>query len=351
MSNKRIQVATAQGGPWYTLPGSTGSRKAEATMVKDTIFGQPYDSEFPALLAGTITGNSVFKGLAGYQATIKKTGTPTVMTAEACTLVTGKTYQITNAAHQLIDYNTTVHVSDNGVDQTANVASVDYLSGTIVFESAYAPTGPVTITGKYLPKVVVANAKKITVTQTQTELDPTSYDTAQAAGGYKTTTPGLKTVKLEVGGVYNQTNGWFAALNAGSFMYFETDLEGATNPGMEIFRGMFYASSQDVSGAQGALEEESIQFSLYVAPGELVLQPFGWYFNNNTTIGPAIQNTLQAWINQSNIWVQYLPNGTPDGTSGAQFEAIVTECSLTNQVDGLNEFSFTYKQTGAVTVV
>ena len=144
MAAKKIQVSLDD-VTYLTLSGSTGEYRQEAATVNDTVYGQSFQSQDTSLQQFTVTANGIFKGVAGYIARIKKTGVATVMTDEAASLVGGQVYQVTNDAKRVIDYATAVVVKDNGVDHTADVASLDYLSGTITFRVGYTITGPVTI--------------------------------------------------------------------------------------------------------------------------------------------------------------------------------------------------------------
>ncbi|MEB3029715.1 hypothetical protein VJI72_07995, partial [Parvimonas micra] len=108
-------------------------RRTELANVNDTIFGQDWQSENPTIAQAMISCNAYFKGIAGYSITVKETGTSTAMANEAATLISGKSYQIANAAKRIIDYNVAVVVMDGGTNVTAQLQSSDYLFGTVVF--------------------------------------------------------------------------------------------------------------------------------------------------------------------------------------------------------------------------
>jgi hypothetical protein len=337
---KRIRVSDDNGVTWFTLPGSTGEMRRELNSVNDTIFGQDYMSEDVSLGQWQVTANSFYKGVAGYIATVKQGGTPTGMVAEAMALVSGKTYQITAANKRIIDYAAAVVVLDNAVDHTADVVSIDYLNGTVTFDAAYTVTGPVTITANYIPTIVIAKSKTFTLTQTAAEIDTSNYDSAQANGGWRNFDPGLKTVRLEIGGIYDAAAGFEAALASRALMY--VDISPA-NTATTFFRGFFKRANRAQSGDVGALEEATITLNLFVPDGQLVERPFGWYISNASTLNTAVKKVLTAWQGATKIDVQYLP----DGTNGYKGDVVVTECSLTNQMEGLNEFRFTFRGDGA----
>lgn len=351
MSNKRIKVSTDD-ATYNTLPGNQGDFKVTLSEVVDTVFGQSYESQSPNLGQWEVTANSIFKGIAGYNILIKQGGTPVTMTAEATTHGSGQIYQITNAAHRVTSLADALTILDNAADHTADVESYDYLSGTITFASAYTVTGPVTVTGKYVPLAVIAKAKSFTLTQTQTAIDQTGYDDAQADGGFRIFAGGLKTIQLQLGNIFKATNAWQAATVARALVYIECDLD-ATNPGANVFRGFFKIGTRDQSGNQGAVEDEAITLMLYVPDGAIIALPFAWYIASGSKMNPAIQASINAFVNQTLLYVEYLPSGTLGNTplDGQKGQAIVVEATLANSIDGLNTFTFHYQGSGALTAV
>lgn len=104
----------------------------------------------------------------GRNASIKVGGTPTTMTAEACSSYAAgwspyaAAYQITAATKRAIDPNTSITVYIGGVAQSATSYEVDYAHGIIGF--SIAPGGTVTITAKYIPLLTVAEAHSASIT-------------------------------------------------------------------------------------------------------------------------------------------------------------------------------------------
>lgn len=343
---KRIRVSDDNGVTWWTLPGNTGDKRAEASVNDDTIFGQNYTSEQPGLIAGMITSNGILKGYAGYQATLKRGGTPIVMTDEAMTLVSGKTYQITAATKRIIDLATPIVVEGNNIAiAAANILNIDYLNGTVTFQAAYTPTAPITITGAYVPTAVMASGRTFTLNQTAAEVDDTTYEVAQANNGQRTYDQGLKQVRLEVGGIKNASNTFMADLLGRTMIYVDISPQGDGN---HFFRGFFKPHNDTQQGNNGALEEENVTLGLYVPEGDLIKAPFAWTFPAGTAMSKALRVCLEAWQNGTVIGVQYLP----DGTNGQQnLAAIVTEATLANTMEGLNEFRFSMRPSGAMTAV
>lgn len=339
MAAKNIAVSTDNGVTWLKLPGSSGERRTELANVNDTVFGQNWQSENPTISQGMISCNAYFKGISGYSITLRETGTPTAMTAEALSLVSGKTYQITANAKRIIDYTNSLNVFDNGVDQTANVQSIDYLTGKVTFKSTYTVNGPVTITGRYVPTVVIAGGRSTTITQQAAEIDQSSYETVQANNGWRTFIQGLRTVSLEVGGFYNPATD--EAVKLASRALLVIDISPDASPDT-LCRGFFKRMSTGQSGNVGALEEKTVSFTLSVPDGDLVELPFSWYFTQNSKLNPAVRAVIGAWQSGAVIKVRYLG----DGVNGVVSDAIVTEATLANTLEGQNEFRFNFRQTG-----
>lgn len=342
---KRIRVSDDAGVNWYTLPGNTGEATDEAGDLEDTIFGQDYSSTQTGLIGRTINANGLVKGFAGYQATIKKMGTSTLMTTEAMSLVSGKTYQVTAATKRLFDKNNaTLNVFDNAVNQNANVESIDFLFGRVTFKSAYTVTGPVTITTNYIPLVAVGCANEFTLTQQANANDVTCMDTAQANDGTRVFEYGLKTVSLELNGIYKSANGYKALLAARTETIIEISPDGG---GLAAARGYFKPATTGQSGDVGDLESETITFNLSVPDDSRLLYPFHWLFAAASTVNLGIQKCLSAWENKTLIAVQYLS----DGTNGFKADAVVTDISLTGGLEAMNEFTINFQLSDETTAV
>lgn len=261
------------------------------------------------------------------------------MTGEATTLVSGKTYQVTAAARRLLDFNTPLVVKDNAVDHTADVISVDYLNGTVTFASAYTVVGPVTIDGKYVPTVVIAGGRTTSLTQTAAEIDLTTYETAQANDGWRIFKQGLKTVQMEVGGVFAEANQHIQKLATRGMIVVDVSPDNSTDT---IFRGFFKRTQHSQQGEVGALEENTLNLTLFVPSGDLLERAFSWYFTGSTKLPIAVRKVLAAWQTGVPLKIQYLP----DGTTGISGDAIVTECSMSNSFENQNEFSLSFRGSG-----
>lgn len=110
---------------------------------------------------------------AAHSVAVKVSGTAVSMTAEATTLVTGTTYQITNTAKRVLDPSVAVVVNDAGSPVSA---TVDYLFGTVTLASS--PGGAVTVTASYLPVATIGECKSVDLSISIDLGDITSFDSA-----------------------------------------------------------------------------------------------------------------------------------------------------------------------------
>lgn len=334
--SKRIQISP-DGTTWYTFPGDKGDYNNTASDIKDTIFGQDYESGQTGMLNWTVTCNGLYKGFAGYVAKVLKTGTPTTFTAQATTLVSGKTYRITDATKDMFDRLTPVTVLDNAVAVNAsNIESIDYLFGRVTFKSSYTPTGPITLTGKSLPKTQIAGANSFTLTQNANAIMNTDFEIAQANDGWQTYEYGLKTIKLSVKGISKASADFRALVQARAELVIEINPDGNSK---STARGFFKALSSGQSGNVGELEDMTLEFTLAVPDQADVLLPFQWVFASDTTLSRALREAIISWQTGTPTNINYLE----DGTTGVQGEAIITDLSLSGGLDVMNDFSLKFQ--------
>lgn len=347
MAAKTISLSDDAGANFFVLPGNSGELRNDGAEVEDTIYGANYRSNFPGLINWGVTANGIYKGFAGYGVTIKEVGTAVTFTAEAMSLVTGKTYQIDDVAKNLWDRTEpTMDILDNAISvDNADIESIDFLFGKVTFIPSYTPTTPITATGASFPLAVVGKGQSYNLTQTADAVETTDFPTAQANSGRRTFQYGLKTVALEVTGVYDLTSGFLAALLARAENIIEINPDGTDK---SVCRGFFRLITQGQSGDVGALEEETVNFSLAVPDNIPAAEtPFAWDHANDTTLNVAIQKGLTSWQDESALDVQYLS----DGVAGVKGSCIVTEISLAGGLETMHEFNIGVQGTGAITVV
>ncbi len=355
MVAKVIQISNDGGSNWNNLPGSEGSFNSEADSVDDTILGQTYASTDVALQGWGVSANAIWKGFSGYLAELKKVGTPVAFTAESMTLVSGKTYAIDDATKDIWDRSeATMDILDTGGSiAAADILNIDYLFGRVTFVSAFTPSGAVTCTGKSFPVAAAGKAKTYNLTMTADPIDETDYTLAQANSGTKVFKPGLRTVALELGGIFDASEAFAADLLARAEIIIEIDPAG---DGSSIARGFFKLVTTDQGGAVGALEEETVNFALTV-PDEttnpIVEFPFNWR-HTNTTLNQAIQDLMTSFISELNTYdVQYLPQGAigQSPNDGKKGDFMVADMSLSGGLDAMNVFQAQLLGTGEYTVV
>ena len=330
---KRVRLSSDAGATYYTLPGNSAELNNEAGSIDDTIFGYDFQSMQPSLVGATITANGLYKGFAGYVAVISKPGTPTAMTAEAMALVSGKTYQISDSTKRVWD-RSDITILDNAVPVSdANIESIDFLFGRVTFISSYSPTTPITVTGDYIPMAQIARGTGFTLGQTANMVDDTDFETAQGNSGHRKFIYGLKTVELELTGIFATSNAFRALLDSRAETIIEINPDGNSK---SVARGFFRPLSTGQSGDVGDQEVETISFGLNV-PDQVpaVETPFKWVHANDTTLSQAIIEALTAWEGSTTILGQYLY----DGTNGVVSDVLIQDVSLTGGLEVMNEFS------------
>ena len=355
MAAKVIRISSDGGSNWNNLPGSQGSFSSEAEAVDDTILGQTYGSTDIGLVGWTVSSDGIFKGFSGYLAEIKKVGTPVSFTAESMTLISGKTYQIDDSTKEIWDRSeVTMDILDTAASvAAADILNIDYLFGRVTFVASYTPGGAITATGKSFPVAAIGKANTYSMTMTAESIDETDFVIAQANSGTKIFKPGLRSVAVELGGIFDADENAKIDLRARTEVIIEVDPAG---DGSSIARGFFKLATTGQSGSVGALEEETLNFALTV-PDETtnptVEIPFGWQ-HTATTLNQAIQDCLTSWLTELNTYdVQYLPTGA-EGASpldGIQGNFIVTDISLSGGLNNMNVFTIELMGTGVFTEV
>jgi len=327
------------------LPGSSGDFNVEGEGLDDTIFGQSFSSSETGLMSWTVSANAYWKGFAGYTATIKKTGTSTVMTGEAMSVVAGQEYQVDAPAKEVFDRATTIVVLDGVTDVTDEVETISYLYGKVTFVGTYSVVGAITIDGAYLPLEAYGKAQEFTLTQAAESVDTTDFDTAQSNGGFRTFNPGLRQVSLDLSGFFATANAFKALLAAREETVIEISPDGA---GASMCRGFFKPMTTGQSGDVGGNETETVTFELsvpYVAGSAIT--PFDWAHTASSGIPDGVKTCLDAWEAETAIYTKYLH----DGTNGWKGTTVITDFSLSSGLSAMNEFSFSGQGSGEYTVV
>lgn len=339
---KLIRVSDDGGTTFHSVPGPSGELSLEGEAIDDTILGQSFQSEFTGLITWSVSSEGFYKGTPGYCATILKEGTPVNATSEAMSLVSGQTYQIDNSAKEIWDRNATITVYDNAVDQTSEVESYDYLFGKVTFKSTYTVTGPVTIDVDYIPVVAFGKGQSFTLNQTTDPLDQSDFSTTCANNGFRITGHGLRTVNLDIEGIFDTGEDFIQELKDRNELILEINPDGNKK---SLARGFFRLTSVSQSGNVGDNEIESVTFSLNVPSSDF--SPFGWQHENDTTLPTSIIKCLTAWSDETDLDLEYLPNGI-GGAGGQAGTVIVNEVSLATSIDGLPTFTLGFQGDGVL---
>lgn len=341
---KRVRISDDGGSQWYTLPGNTAELSSEAGDIDDTIFGQDFASTQTGLIGWTISANGLYKGFAGYVAKILKPGTSTAFTGEATTQVgSTQTYFITNRTKSVWNRNKTLTVLD-GVSAVNpdDIESIDFLHGYVTFASGYSVQSTVTVTGEYFPMSTIGCSNAFTLTQTANAIDNTCMDVAQGNDGHRTFEYGLKTVSLDLTGIYKAVNGFLSLLVARTELIIEINPDGNSK---SVARGFFKPMNTGQSGDVGDLEQETITFNLSVPDDERIPFPFKWRFGSDTTLSVAVQKCIESWEDSALIDIAYLP----DGATGVTGEAVITDLTLSGGLEVMNEFTVNVQGSGKLT--
>lgn len=334
---------------WRELPGQSGSLNVNGENIDDTVFNPAgFSSIQPGLINWTMSTNALYRGLAGYNATIKKSGTSTLFEDEECSLVSGNTYQIDDITKRCFDFSKAVIVYDDASPVNSDYYTIDFMHGKITFSGAGIPSSgsSITVSGYYLPLATFSSAETFSLGMTANTRNRTSFNVAQANGGFYVYGYGLRTVGLSLSGFYDTTYDIYTLLKERDFFVIEICPDGN---GKSIARGVFVCASKSQDGPVGSDESESIEFSLYIANdvnGNAII-PFSWHHESDTTLPQVIRDIIYAWEEKVSLWGQYLPNGS----EGNQGETIVTDCTLSSGISDMNAFNVSLQGSGELSVV
>ena len=191
---------------------------------------------------------------AGYSAKLYRSGTSTSMTAEATTLVTGKTYRITNAAKRMLDPTVAVVVDDSGSPVSASdILSIDYLHGIVTFDPSYTVSGAVTVDANYIPLSQIADVYNASFSTNIMTLDNTVYeDTAVSRKA------GLKDISGSFSSYDEGATAISSLLAAGTVLYLTWMQTGSAAE--DHLRSRVLLESEDASVAVDGLVESTYNF-------------------------------------------------------------------------------------------
>ena len=319
---------------YYTLPGNSGDINFEGNQLDDTIFGQEFSSSETGLINWTISGNAMYRGFAGYNSIVRRNGTTaTTFTGETLAQVdSSQTYRISDSTKAVWNWNATTTIYDGASPVAdADIEEINYLFGEVTFVAGYTVTGAVTADGEFYTMSTYGRANNFSLTQTAETTDTTSFEDAQANGGFNEFRATLLTADLELSGFYRSSNDNFGDLSARNEFIIELDVAG---DGTSIARGIYKVGSGSQSGDVGGDEESTLSLTLAVPEG---VKPFGWQHGSTSIIPQGLLVIQEGWINRTPIYVEYLPEG--QGEYGYTGQAIVTDASMSSGVDAMVEAS------------
>ena len=340
---KLIQVADLDETAWLTIPGDTGDFEESKDADEDTIFGQAWTSNQPTLASWTVGSNARYRGFAGYKSALRRTGTPTSFTGVAMSEEEpySNTYVVDDQTNTPWDWTSDIVIEDDGTEVAAeNIVEIDPLFGRVVFTEAYTVSGPITASGDRFPMETFGRANQFDLSQSADTTPTTSFEDAQDNGGYMTMRPTLRTAELSLTSFYREENDFSTPLRDEEQFIMEIDPAGN---GESLARGIFRISNESNTGDVGGDEETSVDFVLSVPDG---FRPFSWLHEPNSTIPEALKLIIDSWAAGENIKVRYLPLGADK--EGRKGEVVITDLSMSSDVEGLVEFDLSFEGTGAV---
>jgi hypothetical protein len=194
---------------------------------------------------------------AGKKALLKVVGAGISMTAEPTTaLVALTTYQITNAAKQILDpfLAITVKTATDGITYTTTgvAYTVNRLTGTITFPSAQPASTTVQITGTYLPTAIAAEAKGYTYSILAQNLDTSVFGAVNVSR-----IQGLKDCNGSVTSLY-QTDTYFRdSLINDTLAIIEFWSDSATSYDVRVWAKL---NKRAIAAAVNGLVEQTVDF-------------------------------------------------------------------------------------------
>ena len=329
--DKKVKIGSV------TLPAASASLNIEGQEVEDSNFltSGGYVTRLIGLQKWGLDASGKVSGSAGYLTTIKQAGTPTSMTGEACSLVTGKIYQVTDATKRVLDEATALVVKDGVTDISATqVDSVDYLFGIVTLKAAYTVVGSITVGGKYIPLAAIAQYKDYGLSLKGAVLDATDFTDAQANSGTRVHKINLIDVSLSVGRFDDLAHTFETLLSGRTAVMIEVGIANATI----LCRGWYYLSKAGKAGDITALESESLDFVLAGRSNT------NFSYSASVAVNAGLTALLTAFFARTSVVMHYLPGGTT-GVSGT---AYVAGMDFKGSLEGVDEFTVSLVSGGAL---
>lgn len=338
------QTTLAPTGSWLTYPSPSGSLELSMSEADNTIFSQPgqigaFESSIPTIASHTVSMSAYLRETAGYNADLKRGGTPTIFTGEAMSVESGTTYAITDVTKNYWNPRAAVTVYDGAVVVDPSNYSIDHLFGRVTFVASYTVVGAITADGEYVSLTAFGSANTIDLTQSAATNDITTFTSAQANNGWTSMEPALQTADAELSGFYDLSEDFFQVMSDRDEILVEIDW---TGNGDFRSRGIFRVVSVSGSGDVGAPEEESVSLTLSSIEGVI---PYSFKFAAGANeASTAFQLTANAWLNREYVAYRYAPEGLTERYF--QGVACVSDSSVSVSVDGITELTVELTGTG-----
>jgi len=208
-------------------------------------------------------------GLAGYLATVKRSGTPTLFSSEAMNTdgsTVANRFQIADGVKEIWDRTVVPtlrqagsSVSGGTTISSTNIIKIDYLFGRVTFGTTLAPD--VRVAGTFMPVAKIIGAKEYTMAQVGDGLDNTEFDSTSL--GIRTRQVGLLDVNITIAKwePVSIVLDSFNDLNAQRSVVIEIQPGGVSSSG-PIARGWFIPENASRSGDMASLEQGDLSFQL-----------------------------------------------------------------------------------------
>ena len=193
---------------------------------------------------------------AAYATIIYSVGAPVVAVDEPTTELSGLVFQITDAARRLLHPGTEVSAFLAIAGTEVPIASIDYFNGIVTLESN--PPEAITLDFAYVTKAAIGGSREYNYELGGDVLDTTSFENAQANGGFRTRGYGLHDVSISISRHDDLSSKFVAHKMAREIVYIEV-LPGG---GPSALKGWFILETDGHSGDLGALESEDLTFNL-----------------------------------------------------------------------------------------
>ena len=187
--------------------------------------------------------------LKGYNALVKAQSSAIAFVDEATTTSDNKTYQITNAAKRILDFDTPVIVKDGAAVVTGY--KVNRISGEITFPTAVVRT--ITVSGSYVTLTTIAEAKEFSFDGTTEVGDATVFTETN-----KKYLPMLATATATITQFYDVDGFFLTMLFDNTVKVIELYPDGGGDP----FRFYARVSADSVTSSISELTNESITLQI-----------------------------------------------------------------------------------------